>query len=335
MTYAGSGRRCRDGSCRALVLVLSTLVASTGGCDIFTGPDDALGLEFEMGRLEVVEESPAWSPVPITHLAASVRGVYRGRDSVAVSFPRCIPELEAVRGAGPADDAEASWRLIERRSWPEGSGFACALGFRTTTLGPGDTVSAFEVEVPLAEILADSLPVGVYSFRVRTPYEATRGAASFSGVAALDLGSVELPTSAYPLPVGVVFRDGFRFEVEVAPGGSGEDDIVRLGVSHSGSSGNGLTRDLSLRCPIRLFAFETDEARLQIPVPQPAWRWPGPVYVCGEETTALRLEPGERVDFQYRIPGIRIPQGTEIDDYVYVAVIEVDGRPLRFAVDPS
>ena len=143
--------------------------------------------------------------------------------------------------------------------------------------------------------------------------------------------------SHHPLSLGTYPRDGFSYRVELHPAsGPDEDPVVRLTVTHTGPHSGALTRELSLRCPIRLLGFLTAAEREQIPVPTPFWRWPGRVPSCGDETMPVRLEPGATATLEMRVPRVRFSYGgATIDDYFVMAVIEVDHRPIRMAVDPT
>ena len=169
--------------------------------------------------------------------------------------------------------------------------------------GLASTILEFAASNPLAEILADSLPVGEYRFvaTLTTNYDTAR----------VPLGRVELPASMYPLPDGEAPRDGFYYRagVESAP------------VSHA------LARSLSRDCPLRLLAFEAAESRETVPLPEPAWAWPES---CGTAVDMVRLGPGESTRFELDVPTdeLRASSGAS-GRYYLVAIVRVDHRPIR------
>jgi hypothetical protein len=312
-------------------------VAGAAACESLTGTDgDGAFVEYASGTLEVIEKSHEWTPVRITYLRASVVGVNVSQDTVVVSWPSCILDLEAFADAGEQSNQPPSWRLLTRQTWPGSSPFGCG-GSTTAELAPGDTLRLTAGEIPLAEILADSLPTGNYRFRVHVDGEVARGASVWAQSQEVDLGTIDLPTSQHPLSSGTYPRDGFQYRVElISPPDPLEDPTVRLTVTFLAPRTGALTRELSLRCPVRLLGFRSAAEREQIPVPTPVWRWPGRVPGCGDETMPVRLEPGASVAFEARVPRIRFAfDAATIDDYSVMAIIEVDGRPIRIAVDPN
>lgn len=311
------------------------VVAVAAGCESLTGVGGGDGpIEYHAGDLEVVSLESEWTPYPITYLRASVIGVNTSSRPLSVSAPSCILDLEAFRGSGTELDGPPAWRLLARKTWPGTSRIGC-LQSADGVLQPGDTLRLETGEISLAEILADSLPVGEYRFRLRPGGTVTEGSAIRHESRVVELGTIELPTSRYPLQLGYYPRDGFIYRVEVEPPAEADGDpVVRLTVTQR--AGQALTRALSLRCPVRLFGFETAADRETIPVPSPVWVWPGRVPGCGEETAPLRLEPDGTASFEYRLPRTFFSYGgRSIEDYALMAVIEVDGRPIRFAVDPG
>lgn len=328
---AGAHRHARMGG-------LLVLLSAASACDLLTGPDDPSPIEYRAEGLTVFEQSHEWSPVPITYLEASLLGVNVTDDSVGVSTASCILDLEAFRDSDSGPGSSPSWRLLARQTWPGSSEFACLELVSEQVLGPGDTIRLSTGAIPLAEILADSLPAGSYRFQVRMNNHVRRADAGRSEPFLVALGTITLPVSRYPLSTGSYARDGFLYEVEVSSGsGADEDDLVRLTVTHAFSRAGPLTRTLSLNCPVQIFGFKSSDERVRIPVPGPAWTWPhGRHLGCGDLTMPIRLEPGGVARFEYPLPRARYAQdGLKITDYFLMAIIEVDERPIRFAVDPS
>lgn len=296
--------------------------ALSAGCDVFTGPAPRGPLEYVVEELEVVERTPEWASFPVAFLRAEVALVNQRADSIVFGHGTCGLELEA--SAGPDGGDEPAWRSGRRRSWPGSIGFVCSAVGLEARLGPGDTLrsSAFRAEIPLAEILADSLPVGRYSFRgtVRTGVEEAR----------VELGRVLLPESRFPLPGMTFFRDGFRYRVDVESDPASPTAVATLRVSFGASvRQRPLQRTLSRECPLRLLAFAKPRSRETIPLPEPAWAWPPS---CGAGDVAVRLGPGQERTFETEIPTAELVAARAAPGPQHLlAVVDVEGRPIRIA----
>ena len=328
-----SGRRTTR-TPRASLATASLLIGVlASACDFVTGPDDAGNrVEYSVDALEVIEEVHDWAANPVAYLRASLFAVNVSDDSVTVSMPSCILPLEAVPGSDVGDALAPVWRLVDRLAWPGGQLFACFFGLGAE-LGPGDTLRTLVTKVPLAEILADSLPVGRYRFQVRITSEVSTGSSSRTEDALVDLGEAYLPESRYPLSLGFYPRDGFFYRVgvsSVSEPGSDARAILEVTNWYTGT----LTRDLSANCPVRLLAFRSADERETIPVPEPVWSWPA-LASCDSATLPVRLGPEEKRIFELDVPHHVVgATGERIEDFFFMAVIDVDGRPIRLAVDP-
>lgn len=307
----------------ALVMAVATWLS---GCDGIFGPDSDEGLEYVVERYEVIQEDEEWSPVPVAHLIADFGIVNTGRDSATVGFDPCAFHLEAF-AAG--ETSRPMWSSQTRMSWPRSnSHFACTGIVPTRRVGPGDTLRAERLEFlrtshTLAEILADSLPIGSYDFRATIQ--------AGQNPILVDLGSVYLPTSRYPLPDGVNYRDGFRYEVEIedAAAESAGDAVVKLHVAYSANSLTmALERELVAACPVRLLAFRGPADVTTIPVPEPAWSWPDS---CSPGAESVTLTTGESRTFERRIDVEEVAGAAGPGLYHLMGIIEVDGRAIRLS----
>lgn len=331
-----SGRRTTR-TPRAWLATVSLLIGASA-CDLFTGPDDVRNrIEYGVDALEVFEETHDWSATVVTYLRASLFAVNVSDDSVTVSMPSCMLALEAVPGSDVGAAAAPVWRSVNRLSWPGSVPFVCPLdGIQAEQLGPGDTLRTrtLTTEIPLAEILADSLPVGTYRFQVRIQSEVTTGSSGRTENPLVELGEVYLPESRYPLSLSVYPRDGFYYRVSVSSATApGLAATAILEVTHTAHYSAPLTRELSLNCPVQLRAFRSADERQTIPVPEPAWTWPTPSS-CGAAEVPVRLEPGDKQTFEAGVPSHVVADGERIEDFFLMAIIDVDGRPIRFATDP-
>lgn len=282
-------------------------------CSEFALGPRAGPLEFLVFDVGVVEREADYAPFPIAELRVDLLAVNEGHEPLRVEFACPSTTLEAFRG-----DPEPVWRSVARKSWPHSICSVCGSHPLVVTLRPGDT-QPIERRVRLADILADSLPAGAYTFEARVETNL--------GAALVPLGPVALPPSRFPLPENRIYRDAFEYAVEVTGG-----PVVRttLVVTHGGRTSQRLRRTLSATCPVRILAHETPEDRETIPVPPPIWTRP---VSCPDDPVEVELEPGETrtFDLAWEAAGI-LASGVPEGRYALTAVVDADGRPLRFAV---
>lgn len=307
------------------------------GCDLIAGLSDSDPVvRYEAESLLVVERTEEWSPVPITYLEASVRGTNHGSDTVVVTMPSCTLDLQAYPADATDPRSPSTWELRKRLSWPGGTGFAC-LHQPRHTLAPGESFVETTGELRLAEMVGDSLDPGPYNFRAVVHTEVERGTTRRQRSPVVQLGALDVPASYFPLQLDYYPRDGFIYRVEVeTTDDEARDGVVDLLVHHSASRTNALARELRRDCPVRIFAYRSAEDRNTVPSLRPVWQWPRSIPSCGEEVMSVRLTEGGQFRHTSRVPRrIFAFDDADIDDFYLTVVIEVDGRPLRFGVDPG
>src|SRR6185503_6673568 len=97
-----------------------------------------------------------------------------------------------------------------------GPGFCNSIVLPETHLEPGDTIRG-SMQVRLAEILAESLPIGLYRFRTTTALSVREGEVVHDEDSFVELGQVRLPASRHPLWTSYR-RDGFGYRATVSEG---------------------------------------------------------------------------------------------------------------------
>ena len=305
-------------------------------CESTTGTNDARrSIEYSIEVLETLEKDHDWARGPVVYLRASLFAVNVTDDSATVSMPSCILGLEALFSSQGGTLEAPSWRSVDRLGWPGSVLIGCRGGINAE-LGPGDTLRGLTTEIPLAQILADSLPAGPYHFQVRIMSEVEIGSSSRTEDLLVALGDIHLPVSQHPLSLGAYRRDGFEYRMSASSSATvGSSARATLEMTHTAPSSGILERVLSENCPIRLFAFRNAEERETIPVPEALWTWPDPSS-CGTTTVRVRLGSDESETFETEVPSQVVDAGGEgIEDLFLLAIIDVDGRPIRFGVDPS
>lgn len=291
------------------------------GCDNLLGPDSDDAVQYLVQRFEVVEENEDWTPFPIGYLAVKVALVNTRSDSLHLNYGACALQME---GSTSGDNTPPRvWRSQARSRWPSNIPTICAAYAKTARLGPGDTLHAPELDrrFRLADILADSLPTGLYDFEaiVRVRDEAR-----------VALGQIHLPATRFPLPEWISHRDGFRYEVAIDRNEATGAVSIGLHVSFSApASVQSLERELSASCPIRIVAFRDSTGPTTIPPPEPAWTWPRSCQADGE---SVLLGPGDTRTFERTMSLEDIALGGEPGQYFLMGIIMVDGRAIRLAL---
>lgn len=138
---------------------------------------------------------------PVPALEAMVAMTNHGSSSVQFEYGACALQVWAY--AGEQRDRRPAWRS-ERRA-PPGSevGYACPSYLTSRVIAPGESFSPdeFGLRVPIRELLADSLPAGVYHLRAGVELlwdtvrvvDGLRYGDQQNDTVWLDLGSVYLP----------------------------------------------------------------------------------------------------------------------------------------------
>lgn len=284
-----------------------TYTFDAGTLDLYTGPP----------RLELLPSLPLQIvDVPLgpggpamAALRASIGLVNSGGWPTVADMGDCALTLSL-------HDATASpvWQSVLRERWQEGGSYPCLGLLFTYPIAPGDTVwpEPLTMEVPLAEILADSLPVGRYSVRGHV--------AVGSDSSVMELGDVDLPVSSSPLISPPYLRNGVIYDVSVTT--TQTELRVGLTMTHSGMTPGVLEVRIPAGCPFRLLAFRSDEEREEIPMPAPAWVRP---VSCGADVETVQLALGESETREVVVPWAEIQQQAPDGTYLSLAAV------VRFA----
>jgi hypothetical protein len=136
------------------------------------------------------EPTPLTPPMPWSDLVGSATSVLGARDTVRtlrtkvtltnggalpayLEYGACATRVFAYRTTAP--DAVPVWDSDKRRMWNVGQPLICVLYLATTTIPAGGVFSPGELtlEVPLMDMVGDSLPDGHYYFKARVGLERT------------------------------------------------------------------------------------------------------------------------------------------------------------------
>lgn len=97
-------------------------------------------------------------------IAARGRVTNAGTQPLHLEYGACSLQLLAYRS--PDRSGAPAWNSDQRKAWPGGASYGCALYLAMRDLSPGATMEPpeFVLSVPLVEVLGDSLPDGRYYF---------------------------------------------------------------------------------------------------------------------------------------------------------------------------
>jgi hypothetical protein len=214
--------------------------------------------------LRIVEDSIG-SGVHVLHADAMVTNI--SARTVRLEHGACAVDLFAYRDS--TQTAPVVWDSRQRATWPIGSEYGCYAFLMTVRLAPGESyrgsgMSQLRAEIPVAEIYADSLPLGVYFFDAQLNLN--------RDTFRLRAGRAPLPQSRFYLGPEYPL-DGFRYRIASEQQASRPQTFnLRVEVSNSGLRPD-LTRYVARECPVVLHAYQSAEAQRTAP-PRPVWASP-------------------------------------------------------------
>jgi hypothetical protein len=190
-------------------------------------------------------------------------------------------------------------------------GYACTSELRIRILAPGDS-NVFESDIPVAEILADSLEFG--SYRV----EANLGLVNqelrppeWRLDTTFRLGEVTIPPRADSMP-RTRMSGGLRYTAasRLVRGTRGGTDAVRTMVLVTNPSTHPITEQFLFDCPVVAYAFRSTADRDSLPLGRPAW---DAISGCPFRLRWFEVKPGQQlllyIDKPIHQPGGDIPPG--------------------------
>jgi hypothetical protein len=203
----------------------------------------------------------------------------RGTSTTRVDFGACGLRLLAFKTADRS--GTPVWDSNARRPWQGTYGVGCILILYSHDIAPGDSMSRFAIDVPLIEMLADSLPDGRYYFA------ADIGLANRASFLRVPAGDANLAMARQPLAVSRIsdLLIHTALPVDVSNGA-----VRARATSVLGYAGSALV-EFSRDCPITLYAYRDKTRRDAAPRSGTAdWTQPLP---CGSEQTSAVLYRGE------------------------------------------
>jgi hypothetical protein len=217
------------------------------------------------------------------------------RRFVELDYGSCALSVNLFAIENPS--ATPIWRSTRReprrRPFVNHAGYACTSELRIRILPPADS-DVFEVSIPLAEVLADSLAFGRY--RV----EANLGllnkeirSTGWSMDTTFHLGEVTIAPSPDSMP-RTRMDGGLRYTAasRLINGKSGAPDTVRTMVLITNPGTHPVSGQFIRACPVIVYAFRNTADRDSLPLGRPAWAVESG---CPYRLRRFEVKPGQRL----------------------------------------
>jgi hypothetical protein len=210
------------------------------------------------------------------------------------------------------------WDSEKRRTWQGSFGYVCLMYLVASKIPVGADFSPreFTLQVPLMEMLADSLPDGVYYF------SATLGFSNRAPIGGIPAGALDLSLARPPLSTTRV-ADFFTYRAAPVTV-SGSPAQVRAQVTatldFAGSSLVSFSRD----CPVLLYAYR-DRARRDAAPRSGAADWSQPKCAAIQETVTMSKGQSRALETVVNardILGASLPSGR----YYFAVAVQAQGN---------
>lgn len=236
-----------------------------------------------------------------------------------VEYGACATRVLAFRTADR--DAISVWDSNQRRLWDSGQPLICLLYLASATIQPGADFSPGELtlEVPLMEVLGDSLPDGHYYF------QASVGFSNRAAMTNILAGDAEL---VLPRPPLATTRRSFILEWQAAPV-SVSDGLVHATVTGTVVNANTALVEIGRDCPVLIRAYR-DRARRDASPRSGAPDWSQPA--CGSAMQTETVARGDKQTLEAVVPvrdilGASLTPGT----YYFAVVVSAEGMQMTMS----
>lgn len=243
----------------------------------------------------------------------------RGELPSYLEYGACATRVLAYRTT--ARDAVPVWDSNQRRMWSTGQSLICLSYLAITTIQPGVRFSPreFVLDVPLMDVLGDSLPDGHYYFR------ASVGFSNRAAMTDIPAGDAEI---AFPRPTLATTRRSFILEWKASPVRI-VDGSVRATVIGTVVNANSALVDVARDCPVLIRVYRDRERRDAAPRSgAPDWSQP----TCGSAMEKKTVFRGEQQTLETSVPireilGASMPSGR----YYFAVVTRADGMEMTLS----
>ena len=232
-------------------------------------------------------------------LRTRVVGTNISRRLVELDYGSCALSVSMFSVSKPS--VAPVWRSDQRGprrrpsdTFSRNAGYACTAELRIRILAPGDS-DIFTLSVPLAEILADSLPFGRYRVVANLRLvDRELPASKWELDRSFSLGEVTILSMADSFPRSRTF-EGLRYTAaaRVLRGDTRQSDTVRTMVLVTNTTRRPLVAQVPTECPVIAYAYRTTAERDSLPLTRrPAW---AAISNCYRIMRRVALLPGKRL----------------------------------------
>lgn len=252
-------------------------------------------------------------------LRTTVTLVNRAESPTYLEYGACATRVLAYRTT--ASGASPVWDSNKRRLWDSGQPLVCLLYLAATTVAPGATLAApeFSLEVPLIDVLGDSLPDGHYYFK------ASIGFSNRAAITDLPAGDAELTLARPPL---ATTRRSFIMQWN-ALSVTLSDGTVHARATGTVVNANSAQITLEKNCPILIRVYRDRARRDAAPRSGAAdWSQPG----CTSLTETKVLVRGETTTFDTSVPVDDIlKKALSPGKYYFAVLVKGDGMAMTLS----
>jgi len=250
-------------------------------------------------------------------LRTTVTVTNRGKPAY-LEYGDCATQVLAYRTTAP--DAVPVWDSRWRRTWGSGQPLICT-SLMATTIPSGALFSPRELtlEIPLMDVLADSLPDGHYYFRASVAFS------NRAAMTDIPAGDAEI---AFARPLLATKRRSFVLEWQASPV-TLSGTSVRAAVTGTLVNANSALVDFARDCPVLIRVYRDRARRDEAPRSGAAdWSQPG----CGSATQPKGMYRGDKQTFEAVVAvrdilGASLPSGK----YYFDVVMTAEGMPMTLS----
>jgi len=247
-----------------------------------------------------------------------------------VDYGACAVNVRLFKNADRA--GSPNWRSEYRRSPGSPYPYGCILPLYISTVAPGDSL-VFPLNVPMYEVIGDSLPAGHYFVSAEITLigqqkaDGSNGPGLLKSVAA---GEVDIVTERDRLPPSRITDSvTFTATTRVIPGNG--DDTLRTLVMVTNVSARRLTMSIPASCQVIAYAYRTADLRDSVPMVQSTATFPSSR--CVADNYPFALEAGQSWVFGTQTPMSAIRGRFGAGHYWFTAWLLTTGQILLAAGD--
>ncbi len=248
----------------------------------------------------------------------------------AVDYGACAVNVRLFKNADRTGNPV--WRSEDRRAPGSPYTYGCITPLYVSTVPPGDSL-VFPMNVPMYEVIGDSLPAGHYYVSAelglvgQTRADGTPAPGLTRSVAA---GEVDIANERDRLPASRVADSvSFTATTRVIPGNG--DDTLRTLVMVTNVSTRRVTMSIAASCQVIAYVYRTADLRDSVPIAQPMTTFPSSR--CVADNYPFALDAGRSWVFGTQTPMSVIRARFGVGHYWFTAWLLTTGQILLAAGD--